>query len=134
MSTFNELIDFTRSTTGTYLDSVVYGDELVTNGTFDTDLTGWTIVNSGGQTVEQTGGQLRLFTTGAYIDARQLVANTTSGKTYAITFDYTKVSGGGFSLVINGIQTNYSSSGTIYKTFVSDGSDLVQIKKTDGWR
>ena len=37
MSTFNELIDFTRSTTGTYLDSVVYGDELVTNGTFATD-------------------------------------------------------------------------------------------------
>ena len=28
MSTFNELIDFTRSTTGTYLDSVVYGDEV----------------------------------------------------------------------------------------------------------
>ena len=27
MSTFNELIDFTRSTTGTYLDSVVYGDD-----------------------------------------------------------------------------------------------------------
>ena len=42
MSTFNELIDFTRSTTGTYLDSVVYGDELVTNGTFDSELTGWT--------------------------------------------------------------------------------------------
>ena len=50
MSTFNELIDFTRSTTGTYLDSVVYGDELVTNGTFATDSdwnkgTGWTISN-----------------------------------------------------------------------------------------
>ena len=42
MSTFNELIDFTRSTTGTYLDSVVYGDELVTNGTFDTNTSGWT--------------------------------------------------------------------------------------------
>ena len=41
MSTFNELIDFTRSTTGTYLDSVVYGPELVTNGTFDNNLTGW---------------------------------------------------------------------------------------------
>ena len=54
MSTFNELIDFTRSTTGTYLDSVVYGDELVTNGTFDSDTgwtkgTGWTI--SGGTAV-----------------------------------------------------------------------------------
>ena len=40
MSTFNELIDFTRSTTGTYLDSVVYGDELVTNGDFNSN-TGW---------------------------------------------------------------------------------------------
>ena len=38
MSTFNELIDFTRSTTGTYLDSVVYGEELVTNGDFVTVL------------------------------------------------------------------------------------------------
>ena len=38
MSTFNELIDFTRSTTGTYLDSVVYGDELVTNGDFNDGL------------------------------------------------------------------------------------------------
>ena len=41
MSTFNELIDFTRSTTGTYLDSVVYGDELVTNGDFSDGLSGW---------------------------------------------------------------------------------------------
>ena len=40
MSTFNELIDFTRSTTGTYLDSVVYGDELVVNNAFN-DATGW---------------------------------------------------------------------------------------------
>ena len=32
-----DLITFTRSTTGTYLDSVTYGNELVTNGTFDTD-------------------------------------------------------------------------------------------------
>ena len=42
MSTFNELIDFTRSTTGTYLDSVVYGEELVTNGDFSNGTTGWT--------------------------------------------------------------------------------------------
>ena len=41
MSTFNELIDFTRSTTGTYLDSVVYGEELVTNGDFSDGLSGW---------------------------------------------------------------------------------------------
>lgn len=37
-----DLITFTRSTTGTYLDSVKYGDELVTNGTFDDNIDGWT--------------------------------------------------------------------------------------------
>ena len=40
MSTFNELIDFTRSTTGTYLDSVVL-TESVTNGDFDAGTNGW---------------------------------------------------------------------------------------------
>ena len=36
-----DLITFTRSTTGTYLDSVKYGDELVTNGDFSNGTTGW---------------------------------------------------------------------------------------------
>jgi len=45
MSTFNELIDFTRSTTGTYLDSVVYGDESLTGSW--TTVTGFDNITSG---------------------------------------------------------------------------------------
>lgn len=36
-----DLITFTRASTGTYLDSVKYGDELVTNGDFSNGTTGW---------------------------------------------------------------------------------------------
>jgi len=109
------------------------GENLVTNGTFDYDLTGWTVVNPNGQTVEQTGGKLRLATTvgSDYIDANQLLTNTTSGKTYTLSLDYTKTSGSGFSLVINGVQTNHTASGHIVRTFVSDGSDFIQIKRMD---
>ena len=85
------------------------------------------------QTVEQTGGKLRLATTvgSDYIDANQLLTNTTSGKTYTLSLDYTKTSGNGFSLVINGVQTNHTASGHIVRTFVSDGSDFIQIKRLD---
>jgi len=109
------------------------GENLVTNGTFDSDLTGWTVVNPNGQTVEQTGGKLRLATTvgSDYVDANQLLTNTTSGKTYTLSLDYTKTSGNGFSLVINGVQTNHTASGHIVRTFVSDGSDFIQIKRLD---
>ena len=60
MSTFSELIDFTRSSTGTYLDSVVYGDELVTNGDFATDFTGWTDVSTGTGSIAVVSGQAQL--------------------------------------------------------------------------
>ncbi len=44
MSTFNELIDFTRSTTGTYLDSVVYGDDKA-NAFAGSGGSTWTVVD-----------------------------------------------------------------------------------------
>jgi len=38
-----DLITFSRTSRGTALRRVGYGDELVTNGTFDTDISGWTL-------------------------------------------------------------------------------------------
>lgn len=106
MSTFNELIDFTRSTTGTYLDSVVYGDELVVNGTFDSDSdwakgTGWAI--SGG-TASKTAG------TGSSIVSTTL--NGTIGKSYLLTFDLT-LSAGVINSTLGAAATPvYDSSGS----------------------
>ena len=88
MSTFNELIDFTRSTTGTYLDSVVYGDELVTNGTFATDSdwvkgTGWSI--SGGVGVANGVTSQNLRQNGVALEGN---------KVYSVTFTIVSISQG----------------------------------------
>jgi len=79
MSTFSELIDFTRSSTGTYLDSVVYGDELVTNGTFDTD-SGWTL----GTNASISGGTLSYSGGSGNVSSYQNIG-LEANKTYHIT-------------------------------------------------
>ena len=86
MSTFNELIDFTRFTTGTYLDSVVYGDELVTNGTFDNNIDGWTAYNA---VISYDNGKIKVddsANAGSDSQAYQDIT-TVAGKTYKLTFD-----------------------------------------------
>lgn len=84
MSTFNELIDFTRSTTGTYLDSVVYGDELVTNGTFDNNIDGWTAYNA---VVSYDNGTIKVDDSANAGGNSSAIAavNVEVGKTYQIT-------------------------------------------------
>ena len=78
-----DLITFTRSTTGTYLDSVTYGDELVTNGTFDTDIDGWTSVNAN---LSASNGGMLIADNGSFSVAYQAVS-TVIGKTYIIYVD-----------------------------------------------
>ena len=83
MSTFNELIDFTRSTTGTYLDSVVYGDELVTNGTFDSNTDGWTGYVA---TLSLSSNALRVTNAGNNGWAYQTIT-TVVGATYTVSVE-----------------------------------------------
>jgi hypothetical protein len=84
-----DLITFTRSTTGTYLDSVKYGDELVTNGTFDTDSdwsdpqSNWTI----------SDGVASMATTPSYTPLFQYGLGTEQGKRYVLTFDVIALDG-----------------------------------------
>ena len=81
MSTFNELIDFTRSTTGTYLDSVVYGPELVTNGDFSNGTAGWTPYNA---TLSASNNTLSIIDNGGWSSAWQAIS-TVVGKTYTFS-------------------------------------------------
>ena len=114
MSTFNELIDFTRSTTGTYLDSVVYGDELVTNGTFATD-SDWTktgnltAISNGTATIGETAGN------GSIRQEDALIA----GKSYIVKFDITAVSSASAFLAFR--NDEFSSVGS---AVISFGSSL----------
>jgi len=91
MSTFNELIDFTRSTTGTYLDSVVYGPELVTNGDFSDGTAGWSSGNPSTLTVVNEA----LVVTGvggAYPSAKQVIS-IEAGKKYILVGQLARTSG-----------------------------------------
>ena len=63
----------------------LFGDELVTNGTFDSDTSGWTAINSAALSV--VSGTLKVEdTTGSFGYAIQLFA-TEIGKTYTVSLD-----------------------------------------------
>ena len=125
MSTFSELIDFTRSSTGTYLDSVVYGDELVTNGTFDTDSdwdkqNGWSITN--GEAVYATGTGREIL---------QISIPTVAGKTYKVEFDITsRVVGavGAYSLESVQNSATYKSTVGPYERFLTATGSVMALR------
>ena len=106
MSTFNDLITFTRSTTGTYLDSVVYGDELVTNGGFSDGTTGWSAAYQ--STISVVNGALRVTATNHNPYATQDVV-VESGKEYVVTFD-TGAKTSGNTTVFFGSETGLNKS------------------------
>ena len=65
------------------------GDNIVVNGTFDADLSGWT-VTLGGQTVEWLAGQLHIVTDGSSCGVQQEVL--VSGHKYFTKIDYVATS------------------------------------------
>ena len=132
MSTFNELIDFTRSTTGTYLDSVVYGDELVVNGTFDSGTTGWFTSPSGGVTGSVVNGEYNLNNTAGGGKGVTQVFKTQAGKTYKITATARKISG--ISAFLVAAQTNWGFSDNLAYASTTSSSNVelsVTFKAVD---
>ena len=114
MSTFNDLITFTRSTTGTYLDSVVYGDELVVNGDFATD-SDWTVpsawdISDGVATATNGDGS---YSTSALRQPLSLEL----GKLYKVSVDVSSITGqvrlyqnvfsSGFPITETGVVTGF---------------------------
>ena len=83
MSTFNELIDFTRSTTGTYFDSVVYGDDKA-NAFAGSGGPTWTVVDK--NTVSGTQPTNLAYFTG-------IVSGLTIGAQYKLELTITNYAG-----------------------------------------
>ena len=84
-SNYSDLLTFTRASKGHALRPVSYGDELVTNGTFDTDTTGWTANNS---SLSVVSGKLRLTQQGVGLGFAQTTVTTVVGKLYRFEWDY----------------------------------------------
>ena len=84
-----DLIDFTRASKGHALAKVSYGSELVTNGTFNTDLSNW---NNGNSKWTVSGSRAYHAPNSVFAVMRQSVPLTV-GKIYRITFDYEVLQG-----------------------------------------
>jgi len=109
---------------GGYQEQQFYFDGLVTNGTFDTDLTGWT--NTSG--AWSAGGGLASVTTTTGVADLDTNVPTTVGKAYLIIADVTVTAG---SILIRRVSPNtataYSSvSGQLSIAFVA-GSTSTPI-------
>ena len=86
-----DLITFTRSTTGTALAKISYGEELVTNGTFTDNIDGWSSQLSA--VLSHTGSGISVQSAGGNSLAYQNITADLS-KNYIITADL--VSGAGY--------------------------------------
>ena len=90
-----DLITFTRSTTGTALAKISYGEELVTNGTFDNNIDGWTTGSNVTSSYYSGTAQLALGGEISWTYTNWFSQNVfETGKLYFVTFDATYVSGG----------------------------------------
>lgn len=80
--TFSDTFTHSRAGNATMTDG--YGPELVTNGGFDSDTTGWSATNA---TLSVNSGKLRVTNTAANGYAYQQVT-TTAGKVYVLNADF----------------------------------------------
>lgn len=94
------------------------GDELVTNGTFDTDISGWTGVNA---VLSSVAGVLRVSDNGVYTTAYQAIS-TVIGNVYKVTFDFVGSDGFGYNY---GYGNTIPDGATYYAENTFNSSDTI---------
>jgi len=95
-----DLITFTRSTTGTALAKISYGEELVTNGDFSNGTTGW---SGDGATILSAADNKLLVTNGDNTPAYAVqYIDTVIGERYTFTADLISTSGSLARMLVSG--------------------------------
>ena len=89
-----DLLTFSRASGGTALSKISYGNELVTNGTFDSDLSGW-VASHGASTQEFDNGTIKVQHTGYNGYSRQYLTGLVVGTSYQVNFSVTNDTQGG---------------------------------------
>jgi hypothetical protein len=117
---YADLITFTRASGGTALRPISYGSELVTNGTFDTDLSGWT----GSGWAWQDG---KAYDSGASVtDDLRTTITTTAGSIYYLSYDLSGVSGGSPALRVDGsTEKVHTADGSYTFSFKAEGASTT---------
>lgn len=109
-----DLIDFTRASSGTALRRVKYGAELVTNGTFDSDVSGWYGVSAGVVSHDSTNNALKVTANaGDNFAAGETTISTVAGAVYKLDVDIISFSGInvqiGIATTSNGVDISLSN-------------------------
>jgi hypothetical protein len=100
-----------------------YGPELVTNGTFDTDVTGWS-TTSGGSWV---AGKLRVTSPGSTNGSKQTILTLESGATYNFRATQTPHEGDRAR-----IQLGVATTQTLYYAVVGGTIDITFVAASTG--
>jgi hypothetical protein len=115
---------------------LVGSGELVTNGTFDTDLTGWTAGGTDGASNSVVGAAARLVGN-SYI--YQTISGLTAGQPYVLTADITGTNSQGSLRIGTSINVGdvydsptQNSATTLTRTFVPSGSAVIVTLKAEG--
>lgn len=100
---------------------LVASSELVTNGTFDVDTTGWTPLDA---TASVISGAVRVTSTAAYGRLSQVVP-TQAGNTYCVTVDLVGGSALAGSVITGATYTTKSVGSTLVHYFKATGSNTT---------
>jgi len=121
LNSATDLITFTRASGGTALRKISYGSELITNGTFDTDISGWA-ASHGASAQEFDNGTIKLSHTNYNQWSRQVISNLVVGNTYQVKFSVTNDTqgGGGGSMV--GMWENNSDYSEFIRCYYTRGA------------
>ena len=92
-------------------DTNVTGTELVTNGTFDSNISGWTDNSGSGSSISWSSGTIYLDGSVAYAKADQQIT-TVAGKTYVMSAEVSGQSGSETSQIWAGTAVNTSDLGS----------------------
>ena len=123
-SNYSDLLTFTRASKGHALRPVSYGDELVTNGTFDSDASGWTAGGGANPTVSVSSGQavLTATQTGSIV-FEQTTAEFEAGKLYQIKVDVVTTT--------DNISVWNKASSSINISALSTGTNVINYVATE---
>ena len=83
---YQDLITFSRASSGYALRPVSYGDQLVANGTFDSDTSNWT--SYGDSTLSVVSGELNVTNNSTGYGYAAQAVTTEVGKLYKFNFDF----------------------------------------------
>ena len=133
LNSATDLITFSRNSKGTALRKISYGSELVTNGDFATDTSGWQARSSGILSVDSQ--RLKITNGGNNTGATRQLVSVTPNKTYKVSFSVFAGSVSttrifiGTTLGGSDLYTNYGFNATNQKfeLFVSSSTGGISI-------